>query len=174
MRAILVAVLILFATVARAWNTKDYEDFLVGLGEGLQADFASNITQCIEDEDYVYNHLNEGFKLLDQGISNKNPFKIVEGVKDLGAALGGVSSVVRDCGFIEAAEDIDKIVTAFESGIGGIVEVVIKECIGIFVKHRQVYDDITTASKAWKNGDYKNSGYAIGNLIGILIQNGKK
>jgi len=37
----------------------------------------------------------------------------------------------------------------------------------------QVRNDVDLAISSWKSKDFLKSGYAVGNLIGILVENGR-
>jgi len=95
-------------------------------------------------------------------------------IVELGAGLEDVSGVLKDCGFQGVIADVEKIVSAFKEGEGAIVEIVVKELIGIFVKRKLVFNDVSGAIAAWKIADYKTAGFDIGNLVGLLIVDGKR
>jgi len=55
-------------------------------------------------------------------------------------------------------------------GIGGIVEVLVKEVINIFSHGQDLTQDFKNAINFWKVGDYYHSGFYVGEIVGILLQ----
>ena len=45
---------------------------------------------------------------------------------------------MSDCDFRDIVKDVEKLAAEFKSGVGGIVEIVLKELTGIFVRRQQV------------------------------------
>eukprot|EP01112_Ceratiomyxa_fruticulosa_P014237 TRINITY_DN4060_c0_g1_i2.p1 TRINITY_DN4060_c0_g1~~TRINITY_DN4060_c0_g1_i2.p1 ORF type:complete len:182 (+),score=43.15 TRINITY_DN4060_c0_g1_i2:184-729(+) len=147
----------------------EIEQFMVGFLIGVEIEFAGNLTECIADAGVTLDDFDTGFQDIDQGFKSWSVSDIEQGLIAFGAGVQEVSIVLEVCNVTGIVDDIKAIAEELQSGTSGLVKVIIKEGINIFHNEKNLSKDFKTAVSAWKAGDYKSSGQATGNIIGILL-----
>ncbi len=104
---------------------------------------------------------------LSHGIEHLNLNDLERGGEALGTALASIPELVKDCGAVKFEQDLLNAVRLMKSGM---LKFLVKEA-KIIVSHEKILvDDIKTIITTMKSGEYKESGVALGKILGILIQ----
>jgi len=153
---------------------KDAEAFFLGVLQGLEEDYAGNITTCLSDEQAAITQFQAALANLEKGIARKSVSLLELAFQQFGVALQDTAAALKDCNVEGAVADLEKLGELLASGEGGIIEVVIKELVGFWTRRREVTTDIKALMTAWKQGAYGPAGVAVGKLVGILLQDAKR
>lgn len=148
---------------------KDALEFLEGLLDGLGKEL--NASECEPDAATTLKDFDVGVVDLDEGFRHKDVKQIYEGFKSLGAAFDTLADAWKECGgeWEILAADIKKISEQLAQP-DGIIEVVIREVINIFTHREDVTTDVKNFIEGFKAKNYKEAGEALGNFVGILLQ----
>lgn len=151
--------------------TYDAVMFTEGLAEGMAVTMGDP-SLCIADVDGMVHQFDLSFQDLEYGFSKKSLRHVIDGIDELADGIKYGADTFKACGFITAAEDIEKIVVEIKSG--KVVQVVIEEAVKIFSHGKQVEHLFIGAKDAWKVGDFKTSGDNVGQLVAFLISPSKQ
>jgi hypothetical protein len=82
-----------------------------------------------------------------------------------------VAAAVMAC--VKDAKDfvakIKDVAAALSGNVWSIIKVVIDEAVHIFHERKELTADCKTCASSWRGGDYKGSGNAVGEIVGIII-----
>ena len=144
--------------------------FVRGLGLGLEAEFAKNLTVCIDDENTVLKDFSLAFSYLRHGIDSISVRSVEEGLKLLGEGLFEVRAVFQECGVKEGVSDIEAIAKDLQSGPIGWVELIAKEVLNILSHRKNLGHFLREAIKKFDAHDFYRSGVDTGCAVAILIE----
>merc|ERR1711907_385709 len=67
------------------------------------------------------------------------------------------------------AEKMKDLATALSGDVYSIIKVVVDEAIHIWHDRKELTTDCKTTSNDWNAGDYKGAGFAVGDIVGIIV-----
>jgi len=139
--------------------------FVEGLGDGIG--FAS----CLTDLEETFHAIVAIVDFFENGINGKVLPTIIKAFELLGSLLMDVSKAVTAC-VAEGAAFASKMAsvgTALSGDVMSIIKVVIGELVHIFHDRDEITTDCKTTATSWRGGDYKSSGKAVGDIVGVII-----
>jgi hypothetical protein len=150
-------------------NRKQWIAFIEGFALGLESDFG-NVTECTQDAKLAFTTLERSFQELRDGFKRNSVYAITAGLIDLGFGIKELIDDAKACDIKEIIDDVLKIAHELSSGVGGIIEVVIKETINIFSHHREITNDFKNLILFWEQQKYELAGVQLGKLVGLLLK----
>eukprot|EP00811_Abedinium_folium_P004590 NODE_14225_length_1121_cov_3.495976.p2 GENE.NODE_14225_length_1121_cov_3.495976~~NODE_14225_length_1121_cov_3.495976.p2 ORF type:complete len:292 (+),score=79.41 NODE_14225_length_1121_cov_3.495976:36-911(+) len=148
--------------------TKDVFDFALGFmtGFGKQVGFA----ECIADVGSTYQAIKSIVDFFDSGINHKTPTAIARAFMLIGHMLEDFSAAITSCAKDE--QELVKKFTDLSAALSGnvweIIHVVVDDAMHIFADRNELTDDCKTTTAAWNARDFKASGNAVGDIVGII------
>ena len=153
-----------FADVA-----KDVGEFIIGFTEGLGDEIG--FTKCIADVNRTYDDIVTVVDFFESGINHKTlpaivkAFELIGGIlKDFGAAI---VECVRDGDII--GNKIIKLAGILSGNVLSIIKIIIEDMVHIFHERKEITDECKSTVTHWRAGDYKGSGTAVGDIVGIIL-----
>jgi len=150
---------------------KNVGDFVVGFAEGLGGELG--FAECLADVNETYSDLVDLVMFFGDGINRLKPDYIGKAFEKMGKVAQDFGVAIKACiaGAGNLHEEFLKLAASLLVGdvIGTIIRVVISEGMQIWQHHVDLTADCKAVSADWKAGDFKGSGYAVGDIIGILL-----
>lgn len=173
MKLIIGCFVVLALTLTMVQGADPIEKDAVAFVEGLLAGLGSelNATDCEPDAVKTLTEFDTAVVDLDEGFEHKDIRQIYEGFKSLGAAFDSLADAFEECEgeWATLSKDIKKIATQLAAP-DGVIEVVIREIVDIFVHREQVTTDVKNFIEGFKSKNYFEAGQALGNFAGLLLQ----
>ena len=165
----LVAFLACVAVLSKADSLHNIEQFAEGFALGLESDL--NFTTCLPDAEKTFQLLDSAVHDLEDGFASKNIATLYKGFEELGDGIKEFGLAFKECGedFAELAADIERIAEQLQKPYG-IVEVIIKEAITIWHHRHDFTADVKNFISSWKSGNFKQAGFDLGVIVGILLE----
>eukprot|EP01065_Artemidia_motanka_P034694 TRINITY_DN423_c0_g1_i4.p1 TRINITY_DN423_c0_g1~~TRINITY_DN423_c0_g1_i4.p1 ORF type:complete len:309 (+),score=121.34 TRINITY_DN423_c0_g1_i4:78-929(+) len=149
--------------------SKAVGEFLLGFVEGLGSDIG--FEDCLSDLNQTYHDIVAIVDLFEQGFAHKviptvvKAFQLVGNMlKDFGAAI---QACVKDA---EAfAQKVKDLAAALSGNVLAVLKVIAEDAIHVFRERKEITADCKAVSADWRAGDYKGSGDAVGDIVGIIL-----
>eukprot|EP01062_Namystynia_karyoxenos_P069132 TRINITY_DN644_c0_g1_i4.p1 TRINITY_DN644_c0_g1~~TRINITY_DN644_c0_g1_i4.p1 ORF type:complete len:308 (+),score=123.79 TRINITY_DN644_c0_g1_i4:81-926(+) len=149
--------------------TKAVGEFLLGFVDGLGSDIG--FTDCIQDMNKTFHDIVTIVDFFESGINHKTipavikAFELIGGMlKDFGAAI---AACVKDAE--QFAQKVKDLAAALSGNPIAIVKVVVEDAVHIFRERKEITADCKATSTSWRAGDYRGSGQAVGDIVGIIL-----
>ncbi|CAG9315598.1 unnamed protein product [Blepharisma stoltei] len=137
------------------------DGFLFGIASDMYND---EIKSCFADIETV----EKDIKAFFTEIKTETLEGMVEGFKTLGNTLDHINSAIAECK--SKATDVIAIVSKASKQFISPYTFAYHVGRAILVNEKQIYNEITTAMRAWNNAEYFNCGYNIGKAVVIVAQ----
>jgi len=166
------AALGLLLLAASSWGlSDDLLKFVEGFEVGLVADFG-NLTACVNTSSDVLSDFDQAFSELEAAIKTKNVQDLTLALRDFGDALSELSLALGDCGEVELVQAIKNLGDYLREGPKGVLEIIAKEVVNVYLERQSLGFDFRAAIKAWDSTprDYYTAGLYTGEISGILLK----
>ena len=149
--------------------TKAALQFLLGFTEGLGAEIG--FEDCMQDINATFHDITTIVDFFESGINHKTVSAVVKAFELIGSLLEDVAKAVAAC-----VKDAKNLVTKFKDlasalsgNIWSIIKVVVDDMVHIYHDRKELTADAKTTVTAWRGKDYKSSGHAVGDIVGIIL-----
>lgn len=140
-------------------------DFILGIAIGLEIELG-NTTECIRRGTLTLTEFKEAFHYLESGIEHFSLDDFERGGEALGTALASIPTLMTDCGAIKLKNDIENAIILIR---GGVIRFLIKESVVIVVHGKELTSDVKAIIADFHERKYRDSGVALGKILGILL-----
>ena len=110
-----------------------------------------------------------GYHYVIRGIEKFSPRDISNGLKSWGQGLSDARLAIVQCGTQDLVNDIDKIISDFQSEIGAF-KFALEELENIFKHRTTLKEDFESAEAAFEKKNFYQVGFNTGKIVGILIE----
>jgi len=148
---------------------EDVVQFLEGFALGIEATIG-NVTECTNDLNITFNDFAVAWKLLREGFDDLDVSEIEQGLIEMAKGLVEVSIAFEQCGLETLAAEIAALAAEIAKGPEGVVEIIVKEIVNIFYHGKDLTADFNGAISSWESGDYHKSGFFVGEIVAILLE----
>jgi len=149
--------------------TKDIGEFILGFTEGLSTDIG--FTKCIADVNSTYGDIVTVVDFFESGINHKTLSAIVRAFELIGEMLKDFGAAIFECvkdGAVFGAK-IMHLSELLKGNVLNIIKIVIEDIVHIFHERKEITDECKSTVTHWRAGDFKGSGSAVGDIVGIII-----
>jgi len=149
--------------------SKAVGEFLLGFTEGLGTELG--FADCLADVNKTFHDIVAIVDMLESGINTKSlpaiakAFELIGGMlKDFGTAI-----IVCEPSAEAFAKKMTDLAAALSGNVWSILKVVVDEAVHIFHERKEITADCKAVNADWRAGDYKGSGEAVGDIVGIIL-----
>lgn len=169
---VLIATLLLILVASTSANViTESEDFLRGFVRGSLGAAGQDIVDCIQDGEEILFDIFEVAKNFEQAAVHFNKDNFEKGLEAMGDIITLLPREIKECGkAVQEVKGLEKIIIEFTHPTALIVDVAKK----IVWHGRSIYKDVTKTVADFKEHNYEDAGYRIGDLVKILFLNSKK
>jgi len=144
----------------------DIINFLKGVAVGLDV-IMGDPAACVRDISNMTSDFNDAVQLIAHGIKTLNVKAVMQGLFAFADGVEKLADAFKACGLEKTADSIIKIVTEIKSGQ---IQTFIKdEIMHIWSHGRELIQIFKEMVADWKAKDYYGAGRAVGEVLGILI-----
>jgi hypothetical protein len=134
------------------FNANDSVEFVLGLVEGLGVEY--DYSDCIQDVETIVTDLVNGFHSAEQ--HNFQDF-----FSALGNAFDTINAALSVC---KQIEELEKVIDEFKHP----KDLVYHAGKALLFHGKEVLGEVDASVTAWKSGDYRAAGKAVGEIVGVL------
>lgn len=143
--------------------------FLLGFTEGLGTEIG--FADCMKDIETAYHDITTIVDFFESGINHKTVSAVVKAFELIGELIKDIAKAIGVCvkdakSFIAKMKDV---AAALTGNIWSIIKIVVDEAVHIYHDRAELTADAKTTVTSWRGGDYKSSGHAVGDIVGIII-----
>jgi len=160
--------MVLFTQSARAFDVHDGALFAEGFAMGIIATIPRNITKCRGDFPEMFGLFAAGFEELEHGFDISFQHAL-SGLQDIGRGIEKTGTMLVDCGIIDASLHIASIGESIKEGECFSLDIVEEVVFEIIHKDHPITTHFKEAIKNWNEGNYYDSGKAIGEIVALII-----
>ena len=148
---------------------KDCGEFLLGFTEklGIQLGFE----KCITDINATYSDVVTIVYFFESGINHKTLASIEKAFRLIGKMIKDIGEAILVCEAEGAilGNKIIELAKLLSGDVLSIIKIIIEDAVRIFYDRKEITDDCKNTVTHWRAGDFKGSGEAVGDIVGIIL-----
>jgi len=149
--------------------TEDMGKFLLGFGKGLGKNLG--FAKCIDEFSSLSKVVMQVVQFFESGINRKNTDDVLHAFKLIAELVSDLASTMTDC--VKDGSDLvskfKSLAAALSGDVLAIIKVAVKEALHIFHDRKDLTGDCKAVAADWRAGDFQGSGFALGDIVGVLI-----
>jgi len=149
--------------------TSNIGDFILGFAEGLGKDIG--FAACIQDVNQTYQNIRVIVDFFEHGFNHKAPASIAKAFELIGGMIKDFGNAITVCvkDAAELAAKIKNLAAILSGNVGDIIKIIVQDVVHIYHERRELTDDCKAVVSDWHAGDFKGSGKAVGDIVGVIL-----
>jgi hypothetical protein len=148
---------------------KDTGEFLLGFTEQLGIRFG--FEKCMKDINSTYSDVITIIDFFESGINHKTLSAIEKAFELIGTMIKDLGEAIIVCetdGVILGSKMIE-LAKLLSGNVLHIIKIIIEDMVHIFYDRKEITDDCKNTVTHWRAGDFEGSGSAVGDIVGIIM-----
>jgi len=149
--------------------SKAVGEFVLGFADGLGAEIG--FADCIADVNKTFQDIVAIVDFFETGFNGKVIPSIERAFKMMGGMLQDFSSAITACvkDSSDFAQKVKDLSAALKGNPWDILKVLTDDAVHIYRERTEISADCKATTADWRASDYKGSGHAVGDIVGIIL-----
>jgi len=149
--------------------TAEVGQFLLGFTEGLGTEVG--FAPCIKDMAAVYRSIKAVVDFFESGFNTKSLPAIAKAFELIGEMLKSFVVAITECvkDAKAFAAKMKEVAAALSGNVWDILKVIVTDAVHIWHERTEITADCKAVTTDWHGRDFKGSGKAVGDIVGIIV-----